>query len=292
MALEHFGSPTSSLVVVKAPAYDFNPFWWTRARCEEEKARDPDAYVTDCLAEFASIEESFFSAVELDRAAKRPERELAPVVGQSYAAAMDPATRSNAWTLVIATREGKKRRIVLARQWQGSRLDPLSSREVLSEIARLCSLYRVDTVMTDQYYVDALRDIAREAQWTEGDGRVVRYPLRLAQSTFTTSELVERWKALRLRINDGDVELSPDPMFLADLRRVRKRVTQSGIAIQLPETSDGRHCDYAPAALLALSRYLDDVAVPDPPAGSPAALRREEEAAIQAAVAKWGRRRR
>ena len=50
---------------------------------------------------------------------------------QEYVAAMDPATRSNSWTLVIATRVENKRIIVLARQWTGTKIAPLNSVEVM-----------------------------------------------------------------------------------------------------------------------------------------------------------------
>ena len=162
--VEHYGKPTRTICVLRAPAYDMNPAWWTPARCAEAKTADPDAYVTDVLAEFASLEESLFNGVELERATRNePEPyELEPLADHHYVAAMDPATRSNSWTLVIATREGRMKRIVLARQWTGTKLDPLSPRDVFRAMAPTLRRYRIESVWTDQYYVDALRDIAAE----------------------------------------------------------------------------------------------------------------------------------
>jgi hypothetical protein len=51
--------------------------------------------------------------------------------------------------------------------------------------------------------------------------------------------------------------------LLADMRRVKRVVRQGGVSIVLPVTSDGRHCDYAPSLMLALTRNLADVK--DPP---------------------------
>ncbi len=44
----------------------------------------------------------------------------------------------------------------------------------------------------------------------------------------------------------------------ADLLSLRKRVTQSGISIELPRTADGRHADYAPSIALAVEKRSDE----------------------------------
>ena len=49
-----------------------------------------------------------------------------------------------------------------------------------------------------------------------------------------------------------------DPYIVADMMAVRKRVTNMGISVVLPKTSDGRHADYAPAIVMALARFLQD----------------------------------
>ena len=36
---------------------------------------------------------------------------------------------------------------------------------------------------------------------------------------------------------------------------MRRRVTQAGLTYVLPKTSDGRHADYVPALMLAVSRF-------------------------------------
>jgi len=292
MVATHHGKPSERLVLIIAPAYDMNPAYWTPERCAEAKAADADVYLTDVEAKFASPEESLFPGVEIDRVTRAEPPELPPVRGAEYAAAMDPATRGNAWTLVIATREGRRRRVVLARQWIGSRIDPLSSGMVLAEIGALCKRYGIDVVQTDQYYVDALAELARARTYTDGDGvEQVKHPIVLQQSMLTEAEKVQRWLALRLRVSTGEVEFPPDGVFRADMQRVKKRTTQSGVQVVLPKTSDGRHCDFAPAVLLALDRYLDDIAEDPPAPGTEAALLEEQRRAREAAVKRWGRKR-
>jgi hypothetical protein len=152
--------------------------------------------------------------------------------------------------------------VVLARQWTGSRVAPLSPRDVLAQVAEVLRPYRVDRVYTDQYYVDALVDLAS---------------FSLVPTTLTERQRTEGYLRLRTRVADEQVELSPEPMLRSDLQRLKKRVTQGGLAVVLPKTSDGRHCDYAPALLLACLPYLDDVTPERPKAGTPEWYAAEEQ---------------
>jgi hypothetical protein len=72
-----------------------------------------------------------------------------------------------------------------------------------------------------------------------------------------TASKTESFESLRARIADGAVELPDDPAVRADLLAIRKVVTRNGIGIELPRTTDGRHCDYAPALALAVSKTAD-----------------------------------
>jgi hypothetical protein len=56
----------------------------------------------------------------------------------------------------------------------------------------------------------------------------------------------------------GNVELPSDPMLLKDFKVIRKRVTQSGIAIDMPQTSDGRHADYGAAVAMLLRKWIEE----------------------------------
>lgn len=246
MFLEHWGRP-GAVVVVKAPAYRMNPWWWTPERCEDFKRNAPDRYATDVEAEFAAQEEALFNDLELARATRSTEPALEPNPLASYEAAMDPATRRNAWTLTITTKQEGRIRVALAAQWVGTKLEPLSPRKVMAEIAELVRPYRVAGVMTDQYYSDALRDFA-------DDAKVGILPISLTAEAQTKAYL-----SMQLRIAAGLFELAPDMMLRTDLQRLRKRVTQTGVAIVLPKTSDGRHCDYAPPLMLATHRYLEEM---------------------------------
>jgi hypothetical protein len=250
---EYWGKPDANMVVIKAPAWDMNPHYWTPE--EVAKARGGNdstlkkvvrSFVTDVEANFSAPEESLYTSELLDRA-MRPSCEPEP--GHTYAAAMDPATRGNSWTFGIFTRTESRKRMVRALQCTGSRDEPLSPRQVFKEtIAPECKRYGVSSIETDQYYVDALQDIARE------------FGLTLVQTPLTDRDKTERFLAIRTKMEEGEVELPQE--VREDMQRVRRRVTQNGVQIVLPQTSDGRHCDYAPTVMLGIGRYLRDVAPP------------------------------
>ena len=259
---KRFGVPGPDLIVVKAPAYDMNPHYWTPHAVEEARA-NPDIFRTDVLAEFSTPEEALFPTDALTSAVAP---ESGPEPGLTYAAAMDPATRGNGWTLGVFTRQGTRKRMVRAVEWVGSRNEPLSPRQVLRDVAAVLQPYGVLVVETDQYYIDALQDIAREVG------------LSLAQVPLTSHEKSERYMAVRAKLLLGEIEIPA--VVRTDLARVRKRVTQSGIQILLPLSSDGRHCDYAPVVMLGIGRFLKDEA-PPPKKQEDIELKRMLDAATQ-----------
>ena len=242
---EYHGKPSIDRVVIRAPAPDMNPVTWTPERIEAAK-RDPDAYRTDVLAEFASPEEALFSSESVDRCTRKAPAVIGPRHGNTYHAAMDPATRGNGWTLAIVTREGGKTVVVRADEWQGSRDKPLDPGDVLAEIAGILASYKVFAVDTDQAMGDALVKLGKQVGLT------------LRPCTLNANSRARKYLAIRTRLDTGEIELPPVPKLRTDLLHLRKRATPGGAAIDLPMTSDGRHCDFAPALMLALSRLLPE----------------------------------
>lgn len=260
---EHERAPTEDLVVVRARGPWMNPVWWTPERVEHLRMTDPMAYRTDAMAEFADPEEALIPSTTIE-ACSRATMVEEPREGHEYAAAIDPGTRGNAWTLVISTRRDGKRVVCKARQWIGSSVTPLDPEEVFRDIAGELAPYRLDSLETDQWSTDALRVIARA------------FRLKLVEWPMTQAENTEAYLDLARRMASGDVVIPPDPVLRADLLRLKKRVTQNGLAIVLPETSDGRHCDYAPAVVRALRRFVAEPAKPRTPETLAAAQTREQ----------------
>lgn len=79
--VEHFGKPSAELVVVKAPAYDMNPSYWTPAKCEALRVSDPRAYETDVLANFIDDTAMAFDGPMVDHMFRGLPQELIPLGG-------------------------------------------------------------------------------------------------------------------------------------------------------------------------------------------------------------------
>lgn len=132
MQLERFGRPGPDIVVIRAPGPELNPHWWTPERCEEMRVRSPAAHRTDVLAEFADPEESLVSSLELEQCMRGAPLELPFDPKCTYVATMDPATRGNAWTLVVYACTGlggdtglsPRYTVACAREWIGGARAP------------------------------------------------------------------------------------------------------------------------------------------------------------------------
>lgn len=246
---EHFGK-VGRVLVIKAPGWEMNPTFWTKEKVEEFKASNPDQYRTDCAAEFSSVEDSMFPLADVNACTRQTPQELDWEEGCEYVAAMDPGTRGNAWTMVVVTRRGPKKRVALARQWIGTHDDPLDPDIVMSEVSDICRRYKVRTIWSDQVMFDALRSIASN------------YRLSMVQKKWTSSQRIAAFTNLKLQLASREVELPPNQYVREDLLRVRKRVTASGPTVHIPETGDGRHCDYAPVLAMAMTRWMHDKAEP------------------------------
>jgi len=250
MVEEGFGHPTEGMVVMRGTGPMLNPKWWTPERCDELAEVDPLAYQTDVMGEFADPEAGLLNPVSLKACTRKGPVELPFEFGGRYAAAIDPSdgeSRGNPWTLVVlrivAEQRGGKllpRAIVAyANEWRGTRPD-----KCLQEIAAVCKSYQLTSAATDQYASASNRDLAR------------RHGLALEVDQSTQAKKVESYTNLATFVHTERIELPAHKVLIRDLRAVKKRVTQGGYAIVLPKTTDGRHCDFAPALAGALKRGL------------------------------------
>ena len=249
LVLEHQGRPTDLVVVARAPGPAMNPRHWTPERCNRLARKDPKAYRTNVLAEFADPEETLFPSTLVEPAMRREPPVLPREDGISYVAAIDPATRGNAWTLIILGHYGyggpggtqPMYRVALAKQWRGSTSRPLDPDAVLAEVAQDCGLYGADEAYTDQWAIDALRVLAE------------RHNLSLLEVTADRTNKLESAETVRSALATGCLELPPDRAMRQDLVGVKKRITTNGHTLVLPKTGDGRHCDFVPPLCLCLA---------------------------------------
>lgn len=246
MVVEHHGKPTAELVVIRAPAPAMNPVWWTPERIAEERRKDKDGAKTDIDAEFRTPDEAMYALESIKKCTRTLPLSYERKPGCTYYAAMDPATRGNGWTLIVVTRALGKTVVVRAEEWIGTRDEPLDPGDTLEQIASILTSYGVTVVHSDQAMGDALIKLGR----MKG--------LSIAQWTLNGAQKFDKYLAIRTHMDRGLLELPPTPHLRSDLLHIRKRVTPDGVRVQLPQTSDGRHCDYGPSLMLALSKALPE----------------------------------
>jgi hypothetical protein len=250
----YWGRPSANIVVVRAPGPDMCPANWTPEAVERARLRPDGAYETDVLGQFVDPDSGFLTTAQVNAATRDAPTILPPEHGITYTAAMDPATSGNAWTLIVVGRwpgesdTDDRLRVVLAHQWQGRRDAPLRARDVFGEMAPMLKPYRVTEVYSDRY---AGSLIAEHGDYAG---------LQVRPRHDTRDEDAKNYQDFRLRLLDGRLELAPVPALKADLLLTRKKLMPGGIVkYEQPVTRDGRHADFAPAAVLAVARAAGDV---------------------------------
>lgn len=234
-------------VIVQAFSYRMNPYYWTPEVCAEAERKDPDTYRTDVLAQFSDPETQLFSQAVVKQCLRDEPLVIPYEQGRRYVAVMDPAATTNAWTFCIAeSADNRKFRVVLIRQWRGSKTEPLSPKAVLSEMIPICKSYKIETVLSDQFMAPAIVDLAMD----QGMGIS---PITITQQNKTKMHL-----ALLARMEAKDVELPNDTLLKRDFANVKKLSRRAGVQIILVETADGRHADYEAMLALLCGGYLEE----------------------------------
>jgi len=239
MALEHEGRPSKTVVVIRAPGPAMHPGHWTPQRCADLMVKDPKAYQTDVLAEFADPESALFASTMVERSRRTGPDVLPPVQRVNYVACLDTATRNPNWTLVIVGNYGNIAgpggnqpllRVALAKQWSPKTTEPLKADTVLGEAAGHLRAYGLDAAYVLPRTVANLYALAR------------RHDVTLSISEELDALMMT--EQLSVPLSHGTLELTPDRGMRNDLVGVRKILTPAGHRLSLPKTGDGRHADY------------------------------------------------
>ena len=236
---ERHGRPGSDLVVMLATGPMLRPELYTPKYCAKIQKSDDRAYQADVMSKFADPISALLASVNVT-ACTRQDARLGPTAGQGYVAVIDPATRGNGWTLVVlGTTPRGGYEVCVAREWIGSRSAPLRASRVLPEIDEELQAFGIDECITDQAGYDYLVDIA--------ELKGVSFSLRLVNRNDDVAI-----PTLRDMIAEQSVTLPNVKQLQTDLIAIRTRPRAAGGSqVVLIKTSDGRHCDYGAAMLLA-----------------------------------------
>lgn len=274
----YFGEPTPTRVILRGRGPDLNPFWWTPERCAEIEKDDPIAFQTDVKAEFADMPETLFTQLILNQCSK-VKKHIEWSHRCDYEAALDPATRNNAWTFAISSRIGIKKKIVYWKDWQGTSINPLKPRVVLGKIGKVLKDYHLTSASTDQWSADALSDIASNLDDNSFD---------LIVEDWKGSEKVDAFTSLATQMIDGKVDIPDESKIRKDMTLVKRKVTNNGIQIVFPQTADGRHCDYAQVIARVFVKWLNEEKGLPPQDGSQEAYDALEEKMLEEELEELG----
>jgi hypothetical protein len=232
-------------VAHRATSAESNPLL-DEAFLERERARDPQGFAGEYLAEFVGSGAAFLDSERItDAVADRAE--LAPEQASSWVAGLDPAFSSDPFGLALVGRDrhDRSRLIVgLVRTWtperrRGESFEERRSREdvVLDEVADVCRHFRA-RVVTDQYAAPAIVE------------RLQRSGLFVRTVPMTAGSKTAAFGELRARLYSGGLELYEQPQLLAELRRLRSKYTAGSSTVVNPRVG-GSHGDMAQALALA-----------------------------------------
>lgn len=224
-------------LVVYAPtaAMDIPEPLVTRKKLARKKKRDPEAFARESLAKFIDSQTGFLSHTKINEAieagkALPKDRPFLP--DANYVAVMDPAFRSDEYTLTIGhhdTQLGVVQDFLKA--WTpepGARLNPAL---ILDETKEILDRFELSLVYSDQHQLESLQQLALDRDFTVfGHDLTVKSKPKVMQS-------------LSLALNRNKLVLLDDPVQKKQLQELQRTVQPSGhYTIAAPP---GKHDDRA-----------------------------------------------
>lgn len=213
--------------------------------------KDPRAFERECLALFQDSLSGFLdstllrAAVEVGTIARKAEP------ANFYVAAIDPAFKGDAFALCVAHADEKKGVVIdyLHRELPGpgQKVDP---DQMLAFVAGICRQYRVIEVLTDQFSIEALKQIASH------------HGLSLREVTFTGKSKAGIYANLQQLLNTKRLCLLDHPETLRELLTLERMNLQGG-ATKISAPRD-EHDDMA--TVVALACHAAVWMLPDLPA--------------------------
>jgi hypothetical protein len=240
---------TGTLVLHAPTPFMQNPLL-SKEWFERERAKDPEAYEREILALFVDAKDGIFPELLLKAATQGQPSTFGgdaladrdPIPGLMYVAAIDPAFKKDAFGFAI-THFDSKLGVVhdVKRRWKAiSSKEPLKPGPILDEIKPILDRYGILNVLSDQYHLESLQELAEERGFS-----IEGVPFTAAKKTgiYGTALMLarqNRWKLL-------DDEETYQELLLIE----KHLLPQGGLHIGAPV---GKHDDLATVVVLATWR--------------------------------------
>lgn len=207
----------------------------------DQERKDPKAFERECLAKFVDVISGFLDPALLDAAIDRGVHARDANPAGWHLAAIDPAFRHDAFGLcVVHHEEGKGIVTDLIKRWPEGNVKnraPLNPSIVLDEIKEILLKYNIKEVVSDQFQIDTLQQLALARGFS------------IRQVNFTGASKAEMYANLQQLLRQGRLRLVDHAEALRELRMIEKRNMPGGtIKIGGPR---GEHDDLATVVTLA-----------------------------------------
>ena len=184
---------------------------------EGYQKKDPRAFERECLARFQDSLSGFLDSALLRKAVAPGITGRPPEPTNFYVAAIDPAFRGDAFGFCIAHASETEGVVVdyLLRELPtgGEKVDP---EKMLAAVAAICRRYRVLEVLTDQFSIEALKQLASH----QG--------LSLREVTFSGKSKAAIYANLQQLLNTNRLHLLDHPETLRELMALERQNLQGG----------------------------------------------------------------
>lgn len=235
------GRLAAKQLVLKAPTLLMRNPRVIVGEVKAEQAKDPESFKREYLAEFAKSVSGFLSPTLLRAATLIGTKILPPDprFAGHYTATIDPAFRRDAFAFSIGCMVDGVYQLSYCEQWQGTKEAPISPLVALGAVARVCAAYGVRVVISDQYHLESLQEIAHS------------FGLTIEPCPLTNEIKGKMWGDFQGLLSLGKLKLLDNPILLDQLGKMDKILTPAG---NIQFKGGGNHDDLAMVVALNVHR--------------------------------------
>lgn len=215
----------------------------------KERQRDPDIFERESLARFVDSISNFLPEALVTRSVIKGVALHPPQVGKRYVAAMDPAFRHDSFAFAICHKEAAGQVVLdVILRWVPQKTKKLNPVEILREIYPWLRQYNITVVLSDQYQLEALQQIAQQFGFViEGMDFTGASKAKIFGDTETL------FKTGRIKIPDPEMSVAVKELITELIRLEKVNTGQGRVQIGAPR---GYHDDLATALALGAHRCL------------------------------------
>jgi hypothetical protein len=203
-------------LVWQLPSAEMNPTL-SSSFLEKERQRDEESFRREYEAQFTDHIEGWIGFETLEQCVINSCTVRPPVTDAIYAAAVDPAFKSDDFALAIAHRlpDGQ---IILdyTATWTGTREAPLGYEWVCGEIARILKLYELNTVAGDQHCAAIIQQ------------EFLKLGICYKEMTFGAGTRLDLFGNLKHLLIQRKIQILDKPELLRQLRGLEEHKTNRG----------------------------------------------------------------